>query len=508
MGARSPCNEPALGGARDSAGRGRSAAQAHKGELPRDYAHAQRFGPFNSQVGGPPAGFKETDLTNRLDLAKANSANVVVLTAEAHEGRWYESTDDGACAAGEILSRRPSLDLRAIARDARPRSLLLLFAFMVPPLIAGCGAAAEAQGGEASPPLVSVAPAVQRSVTDSEDFSGRLEAIDFVHLRPRISGTIEKVHFTDGAVVRKGTLLFTIDPRPFEAELSRAQSQLASSSAKAELAQSEVTRARTLFAQQAASKEEVDQLNATARTSVAEIQGAKAALSVARLNLEFTQVRAPIDGRASRANATVGNLVDTQSVLTSIAGVARVHAYFDGSETTFLQLQALRAEAGTVRVQMGLANEQGYPHEGQLDFVDNRLNDQTGTIRMRASFDNAEGQFTPGLAARLRMESPVAHDAVLVPDRAIGTDQSKKFVFVVDGDGKPQFREITLGALFKGMRVVQGSVEPGERVVVEGMQRIKPGMMVTPQLLKVDAEGMPIFPSVPGPPAAGASGKT
>jgi len=374
--------------------------------------------------------------------------------------------------------------------------------------LSGCAPPADAQGGPPHAPPVSVAPAVQRSVSDSEEFSGRLEAIDFVELRPRVSGTIDKVHFVDGALVRKGDLLFTIDPRPFEAELARAQSQLASTKAKSELAQSELARARTLLAQQAASKEEVDQLSSSSRTSQADIQGAEAALRVASLNVGYTQVRAPIAGRASRALITAGNLVNEQSVLTSIAGVSRVYAYFDGSEQTYLQLRALKADAKAPRIVMGLANEANYPHVGQLDFVDNRLNPQTGAIRMRASFDNAKGQFTPGLAARLRMESPAAYDAVMVPERAIGTDQSKKFVFVVAADGKPQFREIKPGALFDGMRVVQGNLKAGENVVVDGLQRIQPGMTVAPQVLKVDAQGMPIFPPPPGPAGSAPAAKS
>jgi multidrug efflux system membrane fusion protein len=375
--------------------------------------------------------------------------------------------------------------------------------------LSGCTQPADAQGGGApQAPPVSVAPAVQRSVSDSEEFSGRLEAIDFVELRPRVSGTIDKVHFVDGALVRKGDLLFTIDPRPFEAELARAQSQLVSTKAKFELAQSELARTKTLLESQAASKQEFDQLNSSSRTSQADIQGAEAALRVARLNLEYTQVRAPIAGRTSRANITAGNLVNEQSVLTSIAGVSRVYAYFDGSEQTFLRLKSLKPGEKTPRVLMGLANEQDFPHVGQLDFVDNRLNAQTGAIRLRANFDNSKGQFTPGLAARLRMESPETYTAVMVPDRAIGTDQTKKYVYVVGADGKPQFREVKPGALFESMRVVQGGVKPGENVVVDGLQRVMPGVPVTPQVLKVDAKGMPIFPPPPGAPGSAPAAKS
>lgn len=368
--------------------------------------------------------------------------------------------------------------------------------------LTGCGDRADAQGGPPQAPPVSVAPAVQRSVTDSEEFSGRLEATEYVELRPRVAGTIDKVHFVDGAFVKKGDPMFTIDPRPFEAEVARAQSALASTKAKLELAQSELARAQKLLESQAVSRQEVDQWTSGSRTSQADVIGAEAALRVARLNLGYTAVRAPISGRASRANITAGNVVNEQSVLTTIAGVSQVYAYFDGSEQTFLRIKATPANAKVPTVRMGLANDQGFPHEGRLDFVDNRLNAQTGAIRLRASFDNAKGRFTPGLAARLRMEDPTPYDAVLVPDRAIGTDQTKKLVYVVAGDGKPQPREVKLGSLHGGMRVVRGNLKAGENVIVDGLQRVIPGMPVTPQLLKVDDQGMPIFPPPPGPPGA------
>jgi multidrug efflux system membrane fusion protein len=369
-------------------------------------------------------------------------------------------------------------------------------------LLGGCGADAEAQAGPPPAVPVSVAPAVQRAVADSEEFSGRLEAAEYVELKPRVAGTIDKVHFADGALVRKGDLLVSIDSRPFEAEAARALSQLASMKAKYELAQSELARAQKLLDSQAVSKQEVDQLSASQRTTQADIQGAEAALRIARLNLEYAQVRAPIAGRVSRANATAGNVVNEQSVLTTIAGVGRVYAYFDGSERTYLRLQDAKSGGKAPKVRMALLDEPGFPHEGVVDFIDNRLNPQTGAIRMRVSFDNASGRFTPGLSARLRMEGATATPAVLVAERAIGTDQTKKFVYVVAGDGKPQFREVRLGALSDGMRVVQGELKAGENVVVDGLQRIQPGMTVAPQVLQVDARGLPIFPPPPGPPGA------
>jgi RND family efflux transporter MFP subunit len=369
--------------------------------------------------------------------------------------------------------------------------------------LAGCGGAAEAQGGGPPPAApVSVVPAVQRTVSDSEEFSGRLEATEFVELRPRVAGTIDKVHFTDGAMVTKGQLLFTIDPRPFAAEVARAQSQLASARTKADLANTEVTRAQKLLDSKAVSRQEFDQLSAGSRTSDADIKTAEAALRASRLNLEFASVRAPISGRVSRAAVTAGNLVNEQAVLTTIAGVSKVYAYFDGSEQTYLRVKAANERAPAVR--MGLANETGFPHEGKVDFIDNRLNPQTGAVRMRAAFDNSKGQFTPGLAAKLMMSTSASYTAVMVPEGAINTDQTKKFVYVVGADGQPQFREIKQGALIGGMRVLTGdSVKPGENVIVEGLQRVMPGMKVSPQVLKVNEQGMPIFPP---PQAQGAPG--
>lgn len=379
----------------------------------------------------------------------------------------------------------------------RPRALpRAAFAMFVPTLLlaaslSGCGDPAEAQGGPPAAAPVSVVPAVQRTVADSEEFSGRLEASEFVELRPRVAGTIDQVHFTDGALVRKGQLLFSIDSRGFAAEVARAESQLAAVNARAELAQIELKRAQTLVDAKAVSRQEFDQLSSGARTTQADIKTAEAALRTARLNLEYASVRSPITGRTSRANVTAGNLVSDQTVLTTITGTAKVYAYFDVSEQTYLRVMAGAEKAP--RVRMGLASETGHPHEGRVDFVDNRLNPQTGAIRMRASFDNSKGQFTPGLAVKLTMGTSAPYAALMVPERAIGTDQTKKFVYVVGADNKPQFREVQLGALQGGMRVIANpSVKPGENVIVDGLQRVMPGMPVQPQVLKVDGDGMPV----------------
>ena len=365
--------------------------------------------------------------------------------------------------------------------------------------IAACGGKADAVGGPPGAAPVSVAPAVLRNVIDSEEFSGRIEPAEYVELRPRVSGIVNRVHFTDGALVTKGQLLFSIDTAPFAAEVARADAQLAAAKARAALAKSELSRAKSLVQAKAISRQEYDQLTSGQRTSDADIKAAEAALQTARLNLDYASVRAPIAGRVSRANVTAGNLVSDQVVLTTIAGVNRVYAYFDGSEQTYLRVKANLDQ--TPKVLMGLANEIGFPHQGKIDFVDNRLNAQTGAIRLRASFDNSHGEFTPGLAARLKMPTSQSYQAVLVPERAIGTDQTRKTVFVVGADGMPQPREVKTGALFGAMRVVEGGVKPGENVVVDGLQRVIPGMPVAPTVLKVDEQGVPIYPiaAAPGP---------
>lgn len=368
--------------------------------------------------------------------------------------------------------------------------------------LSACGGAADAQAGPPHAAPVGVVPVVQRDVVDREQFSGRLEAAEFVELRPRVAGTIERVHFADGARVKRGELLFTIDPRPFEAEVARATSQSAAARARAELAGQELARAQRLLEAKAVSQQEFDQLTSGSRTAEADIAAAEAALRVAQLNLGYAQVRAPITGRVSRAIVTAGNLVNAEVVLTTIAGTDKTYAYFDASEQTYLRVRAAHDKA-LLPLRMALSDEAGFPHEGRVDFIDNRLNPLTGAIRLRATFDNASGRFTPGLAVRLSMATSKPYSATLVPDRAIGTDQSKKFVYVVGEDQRPQFREVHLGGLDGGMRVVQGGVKAGEQVIVDGLQRVIPGMPVAPTLLPTDEQGMPVAPPVP--PAAPAS---
>ncbi len=366
----------------------------------------------------------------------------------------------------------------------------------------GCGPS-QAQGGPPPAPPVSVAPAVARDVAQSDEFTGRLEATETVDVRARVGGTLEKVHFTEGQQVRKGQLLFTLDARGFGAELTRAQAQLAAARTAAELAGTEETRANKLLAEKAISQQEAEQLTAGLRNAKANLQAAQAAVQAAALNVEYSQIRAPITGVASRAQVTAGNLVAPgETVLTTLVSQDKVYAYFDVPEQVYLRY----AQAGALSqppVQLGLANETGYPRKGVIDFFDNRLNPATGGIRARAVFDNADHRLIPGLFARLKLTSGTVSQAVLVPERAIGTDQSKRFVWVVGEDKMPQFRAVTLGSLNDGMRIVTQGLKPGEHVVVSGLQRVRPGMPLNPEVLQVDEQGHPIEkPPAPPPGAA------
>jgi len=372
--------------------------------------------------------------------------------------------------------------------------------------LAGCSPRAAPPPN--APPAVSVAAVVRHPVQEFDEFTARLDAPETVDVRARVAGAVDKVHFREGQEVRKGELLFTIDPRPFAAEVARAEAQLLAARTQADLSRSELARAAKLESIHGVSQQELDQLRAAARNNEAGIQAAAAALTQARLNLEFSRITAPVAGRTSRANITAGNLVSVgEPVLTTLVSTDKVYAYFDASEAVYLKY-VKAAQAGTRPssrttanpVMMGLADETGFPHEGRMDFVDNRLNPATASIRGRAVFDNADGRFTPGLFARLKLIGSGRYEATLVPDRAITTDQTRKIVLVVGPDNIVQPREVKPAALIDGMRVVEG-VKPGELVIVDGLLRAFPGAPVTPQRLALDARGMPL----PEAPPAGAS---
>lgn len=335
-----------------------------------------------------------------------------------------------------------------------------------------------AHAADAPPPAaeVDVAAVISRTITDWQSYSGRLEAVDRVDVRPQVSGTIVAVHFKDGALVKKGDVLFTIDPRPYAAEVDRATAQVAAAEARASYATTDAARADRLIADNAIAKRDYDEKQNAAKEAVAGVKAAKAALETAQVNFGYTKVTAPVAGRVSRAELTVGNVVTVgpnAPLLTTLVSVSPIYASFEVDEQTYLQYLG-RDRNAKVPVALGLANENGYSRKGVVTSVDNRLDTSSGTIRVRASFENADGALVPGLYARVKVGGGDAHPALLIDDAAVGTDQAKKFVLVVDANSKVQYREVQLGGLSDGLRVVTAGLKPGERIVVNGLQRVRP----------------------------------
>jgi RND family efflux transporter MFP subunit len=356
-------------------------------------------------------------------------------------------------------------------------------------LLSGCARNEAAQVNEAPAVPVSVAKTFTKSITDFDEFSGRLTAVERVEIRPRVSGFVASAHFNEGGVVKKGDVLFTIDPRPYQAELKRAQADLARAKAQRTLAQSDRERAEKLYTQHAISREEYDSRTAGNEQGEANVQAAEAALDSAALNLSFTRITAPINGVVGRAEITPGNLVATgQTLLTTVVSVDPIYVEFDGDERTYRKYMEL-AQAAKVSKQVesktpiwiGVGDESGFPHQGTLVFMDNELDQATGTIRARGRISNSDRRFTPGMFARVRVVGSERYDATLVNDSAVGTDQNIKYVFVVGSENKVEYRPIKLGPLVEGMRVVRDGLQPGESIVVNGMQRVRPGVVVAPQ---------------------------
>lgn len=372
-------------------------------------------------------------------------------------------------------------------------------------MLSGCAGDAAAQHAAAPPPApqVTVARVIARTVTDSETFSGRFDAVNHVDVRPRVNGYISSVNFVDGTIVHKGQVLFVIDPRPYEADYQRAEADLDQARAQAALAKAEQIRAVNLFAAHAISKDEFDTRAANARQSAANVEAAKAAVDAAALNLTFTRVTAPITGRVSRAIVTTGNLVTNgQTLLTTIVSLDPIYVEFNADEQAYLTFEKYAGKGTDGRkdaptnartgagpdalgnaVYVGLADEGGYPHQGHLVFMDNSLDAQTGTIYARALLANPDGRFVPGLFARVKLIGNDHYQAVLVNDSAIGTDQTMRYVLLLGADNKVEYRPVELGPLVDGMRVVRSGLKPGDTIVVNGLMRVRPGMEVSPQLI-------------------------
>jgi RND family efflux transporter MFP subunit len=378
----------------------------------------------------------------------------------------------------------------------------LLFSVLVLPLCLTLGGCKHEPPTIAaiSPPVVIVSQPLEREVTDYYEYTGRTAAKDAVEVRARVSGYLVNVNFREGAVVKKGDLLFQIDPRPFQAVLDEARGQVAQWEAKLARAEADVTRYERLLPKGAASQKDLDQAIADRGEARAAIQSARGAVDRAALDLEFTRVTAPISGRIGRYLLTVGNLVTMNStLLTTIVSIDPMYVYFDVDERAVLHVRQLIRE-GKVRsprdsdsevvVLLGLADETGFPYRGTVNFVDNQVNPQTGTVRLRGVFANEPEVLLPGYFARVRLLIGQTHQALLVTERAIDTDQGQKILYVVNDKNEVVSRPINLGALHEGLRVIEAGVQPGERVIVNGLLQVRPGITVEPKLVD-----MPVSPS-------------
>jgi membrane fusion protein, multidrug efflux system len=362
-------------------------------------------------------------------------------------------------------------------------------------LTAGCSSLAQPKAP--APAEVSVAQVICEQIGDSDEFTGRLEAVHAVDLRPRVSGYLQSVHFKEGEIVRAGDLLFQIDPRPFQAEVDRLKGELSQARAQRSRAQSDFGRAERLHNNDGMSAEEYDRRATVRNEAEARIASTEAALRGAELNLEFTRVTAPIAGRVGRADITEGNLVEGGAgqikPLTTLVSLDPVYVYFDVDEQTYLkyarvtQSHAPGSHQLGSEARLGLADENGFPHIGQVSFVDNQVSSSTGTIRLRATFANKDLALTPGLFARIRLQGGGAQHGCLARDEAVITDLNQKYVFVLGKDNTLTYRPVKLGPMTDGLRVVRDGLREGDVIVVSGLQRVRPGASVTPKMVSMVA---------------------
>jgi membrane fusion protein, multidrug efflux system len=399
------------------------------------------------------------------------------------------------------------IDLR---RNPLIKTALLTVPVLGVALLLGMHSRSEAKlpKAEAVLPEVTVAEVIHKPLREWQEFSGRLQAVSTVEVRPRVNGFVDRVTFADGARVKKGDLLFQIDPRPFQDEVDRLTAERARAAADHELARANHARAEGLIVAHAISREEYERLVAAETSAKGALDSVSSSLAAARLNREFTEVRAPIDGHVSRALITAGNLVTGASVLTTVVSDDPVYAYFDADEATYLRYRQLNdthrsAQAPAAGVYMGLVDEEGYPHAGTLDFVDNRVDPTTGTIRARAVFDNHDGRFTPGLFARIRLVGGAETDTVLVDERAIGTDLGRNYVLTLTPENRIEQRFVQLGPDVDGLRVVRDGLHAGDTVVVNGLQRVRAGQTVAAARVPMDSDRVGLRQiGTPGTPAA------
>jgi multidrug efflux system membrane fusion protein len=385
-----------------------------------------------------------------------------------------------------LASRTRHVFLRSVAPDAWAACLLLLLLALGPP------ACQKQEAVELPPPVVTVTQAIEKQVQDWDEYTGRLAAKETVDVRPRVSGYITEVKFVDGDLVKKGQPLFIIDPRPYQADYGQAKAELDKADAALKLASADFDRARQLREKGVTAAGDFDQRAATFQQATGAYQSARAALEAAKLNLEFCTVTAPIDGRVGLANVTVGNLVsaDGKDPLTTIVSTNPVYAYADVDERSLLRYVRYYqskekgpedADEVKIPIELSLQDEGGFSHIGYIDFLDNRVDPSTGTIRIRGVFDFEDGLLVPGLFVRVRIPAGLPYDAVLVPERCVASDQGQKFLVAVSKENIAEFQPVELGTLFGTMQVIKSGVTAGESVVVDGLLKVRPGQKVDPK---------------------------
>lgn len=365
----------------------------------------------------------------------------------------------------------------------------LALLLMVAVGLAGCDARGEQEQAQMPPPAVKVAKVLDDPVTLWDDFTGRVAAPETVDLRPRVSGYIDKVSFEEGELVEQGDVLFVIDQRPYRARERAAAADLAQARSQYQLARSEASRAERLVASRAISREEYDRRASAMVSARAAMNAAEAALETARLDLEYTEVRSPITGRAGRAMVTRGNLANAdQTLLTTVVSVDPVYVYFESDSDSYLRGRELLGNGEDTEVRIGLSGENGYPHRGKVDFIDNRLNASTGTLQFRAVVPNPDGRFKPGQFARVELPAERLDKALLIDSKALLTDQNRRYVYVVDDENKASRRNVDAGRTVDGLVVIRDGLKPGERVIVNGVQKVfMSGMPVAPTLVEMRA---------------------
>jgi RND family efflux transporter MFP subunit len=392
-----------------------------------------------------------------------------------------------------------------------PRFPLISLVLLLPPVLAGCGESGQQQGSAPPPPTVTVANPVQRAIVDQDEYVGRFVPVNMVEVRARVSGYLDQVHFEDGQLVKQGDVLFTIDKRPFQATLDQARANLELAKSNLMFTQADLQRGTQLLRDRTISEQVYDQRAQAFRNAKASVAASEAAIRQAELDLEFTDLRAPVSGRIGDRRVTTGNLVTggaggNTTLLATIVSLDPIRFEFTFDEAAYLRYERashsgkdVTGREGSVLVALRLIDEPDFVHQGYMDFVDNVIDRSSGTIRGRAQFSNSDGLFTPGMFARIRVPGSPVYQALLVPDAAISSEQARKYVLVVDGDNIARQRYVTLGQVIDNLRVIKDGLAADDRVIVNGLMLARPGAKVAPE------EGVP--KQAPAPQASASPDK-